>query len=90
MNCTKCEVLLHALIDGELDAGHTGDGETHVATCSGCTENLKTFGAMREGALELPSDAGGILYIEFNDHVREITPNWRSDFKSAGFQHRPT
>ena len=47
MNCTKCEVLLHALIDGELDAGHTSDVETHVATCSGCTENLKTFRAMR-------------------------------------------
>jgi hypothetical protein len=31
MNCTKCEVLLHALIDGELDAGHTSGGETHVA-----------------------------------------------------------
>ena len=22
MNCAECEVLLHALIDGELDAGH--------------------------------------------------------------------
>src|SRR5258708_2571299 len=48
MNCTKCEVLVHALIDGELDAGHTCDAETHVATCFGCTENLKTLRAMRE------------------------------------------
>jgi anti-sigma factor RsiW len=47
MNCTKSEVLLHVLIDGERDAGHTSDVETHVATCSGCTENLKTFRAMR-------------------------------------------
>jgi hypothetical protein len=43
MNCTKCEVLLHALIDDERDAGHTSDVETHIATCSGCTETLKTF-----------------------------------------------
>lgn len=48
MNCTKCEVLLHALIDGELDAGHTSDVETHVETCSGCTGKLKMFRAMRE------------------------------------------
>lgn len=48
MNCTKCEVLVHALIDGELDAGHTSDAETHVATCFGCTQILKTLRAMRE------------------------------------------
>jgi anti-sigma factor RsiW len=48
MNCTKYEVLLHALIDGELDAGHSSEVETHVATCSGCTGKLKTFRAMRE------------------------------------------
>ena len=48
MNCTKCEILLHPLIDGELDAGHISEVETHVATCSGCTGKLKTFRAMRE------------------------------------------
>ena len=48
MNCAECEILLHALIDGELDAGHARDVEAHVATCSGCAEKLKAFRAMRD------------------------------------------
>jgi len=48
MTCEESEVLLHALIDGELDAGHARDVETHLATCLTCTEKLEAFGAMRE------------------------------------------
>ncbi len=33
MNCAECEILLHALIDGELDAGHARDVEAHLAAC---------------------------------------------------------
>ena len=47
MNCAECEILLHALIDGELDAGHARDVEAHVATCAGCAEKLEAFRAMR-------------------------------------------
>jgi anti-sigma factor RsiW len=48
MNCAECETLLHALIDGELDAGHSRDVETHLATCPGCAERYTTFRAMHE------------------------------------------
>ena len=48
MNCTESDILLHALIDGELDAGHARDVEAHVATCPGCAEKLKAFRAMRK------------------------------------------
>jgi anti-sigma factor RsiW len=48
MNCSEYEVLLHALIDGELDAGHARDVEEHVATCPGCVAKLSAFRAMRE------------------------------------------
>jgi anti-sigma factor RsiW len=47
MNCAECEILLHALVDGELDAGHARDVETHVATCAGCREKLNAFRLMR-------------------------------------------
>jgi anti-sigma factor RsiW len=47
MNCAECEILIHALIDGELDAGHARDVEAHVATCGGCAEKLEAFRAMR-------------------------------------------
>jgi anti-sigma factor RsiW len=48
MNCAEYELLLHALIDGELDAVHARDVEAHVVTCAGCAEKLKTLGAMRK------------------------------------------
>jgi anti-sigma factor RsiW len=50
MNCAECEILIHALIDGELDAGHAREIEAHVAECAACAEKLKAFRAMR-GAL---------------------------------------
>lgn len=43
MNCTECEILLHALIDGELDAGHARDVEAHVGTCPACAMKLTAF-----------------------------------------------
>ncbi|MFY9693624.1 MAG: zf-HC2 domain-containing protein, partial [Xanthobacteraceae bacterium] len=46
MNCAECEILLHALIDGELDAGHAREVESHVASCAACAEKLKAFRAM--------------------------------------------
>jgi anti-sigma factor RsiW len=48
MKCDESEVLLHALIDGELDAGHVRDVETHVAACPGCGEKLAAFRTMHE------------------------------------------
>jgi anti-sigma factor RsiW len=47
MNCDECEVLIHALIDGELDAGHARDVEAHVGACPGCAEKLAAFRSMR-------------------------------------------
>jgi len=48
MNCAESEMLLHALIDGELDAGHARDVEAHVATCPACADKLSAFRTMRE------------------------------------------
>jgi anti-sigma factor RsiW len=47
MNCSEAEILIHALIDGELDAGHARDVEAHVATCADCGKKLADFRAMR-------------------------------------------
>jgi anti-sigma factor RsiW len=48
MNCAESEILLHALIDGELDAGHARELETHVSGCSACAEKLASFRAMHK------------------------------------------
>jgi len=48
MNCADSEILLHALVDGELDAGHAREVEAHVATCPACAEQLRALRAMHE------------------------------------------
>lgn len=48
MNCAECEVLIHALLDGELDAGHARDVEAHLAACPDCAAKLAAFRQMRE------------------------------------------
>ena len=45
MNCEDTKILLHALIDGELDAGHAREVEAHIASCAGCAERLREFRA---------------------------------------------
>jgi len=40
MTCDEARLLLHASIDGELDAGHARDVEAHVATCAACAAEL--------------------------------------------------
>src|SRR5262249_24312871 len=43
MTCDQVEVLLHALIDNELDSGHAHDVEAHVAACAHCAGQLRQF-----------------------------------------------
>ena len=46
MNCEEAEVLLHALLDGELDAGHAREVEAHVAGCAHCAALMKDYREM--------------------------------------------
>lgn len=48
MTCDEAEILLHALLDGELDAGHAREVENHVASCPRCAAGLRAFREMRE------------------------------------------
>jgi anti-sigma factor RsiW len=46
MTCDEAEILLHALIDGELDAGHAREVEDHIAGCPNCTAQLQAYREM--------------------------------------------
>jgi anti-sigma factor RsiW len=46
MTCDEAEILLHALIDGELDAGHAREVEDHIAGCPRCAAQLAAYRAM--------------------------------------------
>ena len=48
MDCDEAEILLHALIDGELDAGHARDVETHIAGCPRCAASLAAYRQMSQ------------------------------------------
>ena len=41
---------------------------------------------LKKGALEMPSDAAGIQYHEFNDHVKEIVPKLVQRLGQLGFE----
>jgi anti-sigma factor RsiW len=48
MTCDEAEILLHALVDGELDAGHAREVEAHIATCPRCTTELAAIREMHK------------------------------------------
>jgi anti-sigma factor RsiW len=54
MTCEETRILLHALIDGELDAPHSREVEAHLATCPACAAQLRDYRAMRQ-ALSAPA-----------------------------------
>ena len=41
---------------------------------------------LKKGALELPTDVNGIIYLEFNEHVKEIAVKLATRMKSAGIE----
>ncbi|MEO6382167.1 MAG: anti-sigma factor [Nitrobacter sp.] len=47
MTCDEADILLHALIDGELDAGHALEVENHVAACRRCAAALQAHREMK-------------------------------------------
>jgi anti-sigma factor RsiW len=53
MTCEETRLLVHALIDGELDAGHAREVEAHLASCPACAKHLYDYRVMRQ-ALAAP------------------------------------
>lgn len=39
---------------------------------------------LKKGHLEVPSDANGIIYLSFNDHVKEVVPRLVERLQNAG------
>jgi anti-sigma factor RsiW len=48
MTCDEAGTLLHALLDGELDAGHARDVEAHLAGCARCTARVTAYRGLRK------------------------------------------
>ncbi|MEA2882868.1 MAG: hypothetical protein QOH32_2124, partial [Bradyrhizobium sp.] len=52
MTCDEAEILLHALLDGELDAGHAREVEDHIASCPRCAAELRAVRDMHKAMSE--------------------------------------
>ena len=52
--CPDREPMLHALLDGELDAANASALETHLQSCPACAQRLETLKALHERLAELP------------------------------------
>lgn len=46
MKCEEADILLQALIDGELDAGHAREVEEHIASCPRCAALARDYREM--------------------------------------------
>jgi anti-sigma factor RsiW len=64
MNCEATQVLLHGLIDDELDAVHARDVEVHAASCPRCGASLRGYRRMR-GAIKTQT-----LRYQAPEHLR--------------------
>jgi anti-sigma factor RsiW len=57
MTCDEAEILVNALIDGELDAGHAREVEAHLADCGKCGGVARDYRAMKKAIAQ-----GGVRY----------------------------
>jgi anti-sigma factor RsiW len=89
MNCEDAEIFLHALIDGELDAGHARDVEAHIAACPHCAKQLAAFremrAAMAEADLRYPASADLRRRINQALPPRAVQSDRRSLLKGFAF-----
>lgn len=44
---------------------------------------------LKKGDMEVPSDASGILYISFKEHVKETVPKLVERLNQSGFKMTP-
>jgi len=83
MTCAEAENLLHALLDGELDAEHVREVEGHLAACSRCSTQLGEYRAMREAISA--ADMGLAAPVSLRRRIEAAlpskstpTPSWRT------------
>jgi len=50
----------------------------------------KNVAILKKGLVDVPSDAQGILYLGFNDHVKEVVPRLVDRLTNAGFLLDPS
>jgi anti-sigma factor RsiW len=81
MTCEEAEVLLHALIDGELDAGHAREVEDHIESCAHCAALARDYRAMKQMIAD-----GAPRYsapLALRQRIEAALPQPRPQFRAA-------
>jgi anti-sigma factor RsiW len=81
MTCDEAEILIHALIDGELDAGNTRAVEDHVAGCPRCAAQLRDYREMSEAVAGADMDYKAP--IELRRRIEAALPQTRAPSRRA-------
>ena len=83
MTCEEVRVLVHALADGELDAGHAREVEAHVAQCPACAAELAAAREVKHAlrAQPLGFDVPATLRAKIDGVVPVPVPNRRALLK---------
>jgi anti-sigma factor RsiW len=76
MTCDEVEILLHALLDGELDAGHAREVEEHIAGCPRCAAQLAAYREMSKAfaAADLRYTAPPALRRRIEESLPQAAP----------------
>jgi anti-sigma factor RsiW len=79
LNCEEARLLVHALVDGELDSGHAREVEAHVASCAECAAELALMRDLRDKMksvdLHYPMPDGLLNRLERTLPVQPIAKN---------------
>ena len=81
MRCDEAEILLQALIDGELDAGHAREVEAHVATCAKCAALLTDYREMSKAVAS--AGAGYTAPLELRRRIEASLPSVQQPSRRA-------
>ena len=81
MTCDEAEILLQALIDGELDAGHAREVEAHVATCAKCDALLTDYREMSKAVAN--AGAGYTAPLELRRRIEASLPSVQQPSRRA-------
>jgi anti-sigma factor RsiW len=76
MSCAETQILLHALLDGELDAGHARNAEAHAAACLGCAGQLRQYRALHH-AMSV-ADLGFTAPLSLRRRIEAALPSGRA------------
>jgi anti-sigma factor RsiW len=85
------KLLVHALVDGELDAGHAHDVETHMAGCADCAAEFARVRDLRDKMKSIdlrftaPDDLLDRLERALPKQPQPLSTSRRDILKGAGF-----